>query len=53
MVTTTMALPEDLHHKLALVALEQRTVMTELVRQAVREWLVRHKHIDAPRKRKP
>ena len=53
MVTTTVALPDELHRALALVAVEKRTVMTELVRQAVREWLVRHGHIKAPRRKAP
>jgi hypothetical protein len=43
MRVTTMALPEDLHRKLAIAALEDNTVMTELVRQAVTEWLERRK----------
>lgn len=42
MRVTTVALPADQHRKLALAALEERTVMTELVRQAVTEWLERH-----------
>ncbi len=41
MRVTTMALPEELHRRLAIAALEDNTVMTELVRQAVTEWLER------------
>ena len=41
MRVTTVALPEELHRRLAIAALEGRTVMTELVRQAVTEWLER------------
>jgi hypothetical protein len=41
MVVTTVALSEEVHQRLAIAALEGRTVMTELVRQAVGEWLER------------
>ena len=41
MIVTTIALPEDVHRALAIAAIEERTVMTELVRQAVQEWLKR------------
>lgn len=41
MVVTTVALSEEVHRQLAIAALEGRTVMTELVRQAVAEWLER------------
>jgi Arc/MetJ-type ribon-helix-helix transcriptional regulator len=41
MVVTTVALENELHHRLALAALEERSAMTELVRRAVREWLDR------------
>ena len=44
MRVTTVALPEELHRRLAIAALEGRTVMTELVRQAVTEWLERREH---------
>jgi len=43
MRVTTVALPEAMHLALAKVALDRRTVMTELVRQAVSEWLQRNK----------
>ncbi len=39
MRVTTVALAEEVHRRLAIAALEERTVMTELVRQAVAEWL--------------
>ena len=39
MVVTTVALPEELHRRLAVAAIEDRTVMTELVRKAVTLWL--------------
>jgi hypothetical protein len=39
MVVTTIALPEDLHRSLTIAAIEDRTVMTELVRKAVVRWL--------------
>jgi Arc/MetJ-type ribon-helix-helix transcriptional regulator len=41
MVVTTIALPEALHKRLAIAAIEDGTVMTEVVRAAVREWLDR------------
>ena len=41
MVVTTVALDEALHRRLAHAALDENTVLTELVRQAVREWLDR------------
>lgn len=41
MVVTTVALDEELHLRLAIAAAEEKTVMTEVVRQAVREWLDR------------
>ena len=39
MVVTTVALDEALHRRLALAALDERAALTELVRQAVTEWL--------------
>ena len=50
MVVTTIALPDDVHRALAIAAIEERTVMTELVRQAVQEWLKRRERKKA---RKP
>jgi hypothetical protein len=41
MVVTTVALEADLHQRLAIAAVEERAAITELVRQAVREWLER------------
>jgi hypothetical protein len=38
-VRFTVDLPEPLHHRLKLAALEQRTHMTGLARQALEEWL--------------
>ena len=43
MIVTTVALPEALHKQLAGAAKRLGTVMTELVRQAVSEWLQRNK----------
>ena len=51
MVVTTVAIPESIHRQLLATAREERMVMTELVRQAVREWLVRRGYIKAPRGR--
>ena len=39
MVVTTVALDEGMHRELAIAAVEERAAITELVRQAVREWL--------------
>jgi predicted transcriptional regulator len=41
MVVTTVALDPELHHRLAIAAVEERAAITELVRQAVAEWLAR------------
>lgn len=41
MVVTSVALDEELHRRLAVAAVEERAALTELVRQAVREWLER------------
>ncbi len=42
MKVTTVALPHDVHRRLAIAALERNTVLTGLVREAVTEWLNRH-----------
>ncbi len=41
MVITTVALENDLHRKLAIAAIEESAAITEIVRQAVSEWLNR------------
>lgn len=41
MRVTTVALQEDMHRRLAIAAIEESTVMTELVRRALGEWLDR------------
>ena len=41
MLVTTVALEEVLHRRLAMAAVEENAAMTELVRQAVAEWLDR------------
>jgi hypothetical protein len=41
MRVTTVALRDDMHRKLAIAAIEESTVMTELVRRALGEWLDR------------
>ena len=41
MVVTTVALDRELHRRLAIAAVEDNAALTELVRQAVREWLDR------------
>lgn len=41
MILTTVALPPDLHRRLALAALEENAAAAELIREAVREYLSR------------
>lgn len=41
MVVTTVALDVDLHRRLAIAAVEDGAALTELVRQAVGQWLDR------------
>jgi predicted transcriptional regulator len=41
MVVTSIALDEELHQRLAIAAVEDRAAITELARQAIREWLDR------------
>jgi len=41
MRVTTVALKEGMHRRLAIAAIEESTVMTELVRRALAEWLDR------------
>jgi predicted transcriptional regulator len=43
MIVTTVALPPDLHKRLVLAALEEHAASAELIRQAIEEWLSRHK----------
>ena len=43
MVVTTVALDRDLHQRLAIAAVEDNLALTEIVRQAVREWLDRRR----------
>ena len=44
MVTSTIALDKDIHRRLALIAVEENTAITELVREAVAQWLAQHEH---------
>jgi hypothetical protein len=41
-VTTTVSLPGDLHHRLAMAALTLRWTLAEVLRVAAVEWLARH-----------
>jgi predicted transcriptional regulator len=41
MIVTTIALGPELHHRLAIAAVEENAAITELVREAVAEWLTR------------
>ncbi len=49
MVVTTVALDRELHRRLAIAAVEDNAAMTELIRQAIREWLDRR---ERPRRAK-
>ncbi len=56
MITTTVALEEELHRRLAIAALDENAAMAELIRQAAREWLDRRdrqrsSRISGPRRR--
>ena len=42
MMVTTIALPEEMHRELLLAAVNEKVVFTEIVRQALAEWLDRH-----------
>jgi predicted transcriptional regulator len=41
MVVTSVALPPDLHRRLAIAALDEHAAINELVRTAIREYLER------------
>ncbi len=41
MVVTTVALEQELHRRVAIAAVEDNAAITELIRQAIREWLDR------------
>jgi len=41
MVITSVALDQELHRRLAIAAVEDNAAITELIREAVREWLDR------------
>ena len=43
-IKATIYLPEDVHHRLKLRAVEERSSMTELVLQAIEELLARPLH---------
>ncbi len=49
MVVTTIALEAEVHQRLAMAGVEERAAITELVRQAVREWLGRRDRKKKPR----
>jgi hypothetical protein len=42
MVITTVALPPDLHRRLAVAALDQNAAIAELIRESVRLYLDSH-----------
>jgi predicted DNA-binding protein len=41
MVVTTIALPPELHKRLAIAAIEDGAASAELIREAITEWLDR------------
>lgn len=41
MIVTTIALDDDLHQRLSIAAVEERAALTEVIREAAREWLDR------------
>ena len=41
MVVTSVALDQQLHRRLAIAGVEDNTAITEILRQAAREWLDR------------
>jgi hypothetical protein len=43
MVVTTVALPRALHARLRKLAVDEGTVLTQYVREALQEWLERRK----------
>jgi hypothetical protein len=43
MIVTTVALPPELHKRLAVAAIEDNAASAELIREALEEWLVRRK----------
>jgi hypothetical protein len=42
MVVTTVALTEEMHKRLLIAAVERNAAATEIMRQALAEWLARH-----------
>jgi predicted DNA-binding protein len=48
---TTVSLPRELHERLGILALRRRTAMTEVIRQAISEFLDRAEDT-APRARR-
>jgi predicted DNA-binding protein len=43
MIVTTLALPPELHKRLAVAAIEDGAASAELIREAIAEWLARRK----------
>jgi hypothetical protein len=43
MVVTTVALPPDVHRRLAIAAIEDGAASAELIREAIVEWLERRR----------
>ena len=51
MVITTVAMDRKLHRRLALAALEEDTARTEIMRQAITEWLDRYDKLRGRRRK--
>jgi predicted transcriptional regulator len=51
MRVTTIALTDEMHRQLAIEALDRRTVLTQLVREAISEWLERQGRKSKPSRR--
>jgi predicted transcriptional regulator len=49
MVITSIALSQELHRRLAMIAIEENAAITELMREAIAEWLARRQ---SPKRRK-
>jgi len=49
MILTTVALPADLHKRLAIAAIEEHAASAELIREAIEAWLAARKRAKGSR----
>ena len=49
MILTTVALPADLHKRLAIAAIEEHAASAELIREAIEAWLKARKRAKGSR----